>query len=129
MILSLCVDDRMGLMFQGRRLSKDVLLREKLMELSGGMLRMSSYSAKQFDMPVYSSADYLSGASENDWCFAENDDYLAASERINKIVLFRWNRSYPADLYFAFPGEWSLIHTEEFPGKSHERITMEVYER
>ena len=128
MILSLCVDDRMGLMFQGRRLSKDVLLREKLMELSGGMLRMSSYSAKQFDMPVYSSADYLSGASENDWCFAENDDYLAASERINKIVLFRWNRSYPADLYFAFPGEWSLIHTEEFPGKSHERITMEVYE-
>ena len=129
MILSLCVDDRMGLMFQGRRLSKDVLLREKLMELSGGMLRMSSYSAKQFDMPVYSGADYLSGAGENDWCFAENDDYLAASERINKIVLFRWNRSYPADLYFTFPGEWNLIHTEDFPGKSHERITMEVYER
>ena len=129
MILCICVDDRMGLMFQGRRLSKDSLLREKLAELSGGALRMSAYSAKQFDFPVYSGADYLSGAGAYDWCFAENTDYLLFSQEISKIVLFKWNRSYPADLYFTFPGEWSLTGTEDFPGKSHERITMEVYER
>lgn len=129
MIVAICVDDRMGLMFQGRRLSKDALLRQKLLELSGGRLRMSPYSAKQFEEHVYAGSDYLSGAEENDWCFVENGDYQAVSDRIQKIVLFKWNRSYPSDLCFTFPGEWRLIHAEDFPGKSHERITMEVYER
>lgn len=127
MIIAVCVDDRMGLMFQGRRLSKDAVLREKMLALSGGWLRMSEYSAKQFTVPVYAGSDYLSGADTEDWCFVENDDYLAFSDRITRILLFRWNRDYPADLYFTFPGEWNLIAAEDFPGKSHEKITMEVY--
>lgn len=128
MILAVCVDNRMGLSFMGRRLSKDALLREKLLALSGGNLRMSEYSAKQFDESVYSGPDYLSGASEGDWCFCENGDYEGFTEQIEKIVLFKWNRDYPADLHFAFPGEWRMVSAEDFPGKSHETITMEVYE-
>lgn len=127
MILAVCVDDRMGLQFRGRRLSKDALLREKLLELSGGKLRMSAYSAKQFEAAVYAGADYLSDADSGDWCFAENGDYLDFAEKIEKIVVFKWNRTYPADLHFTFPGQWRLVSVLDFPGKSHETITMEEY--
>lgn len=128
MILAVCVDDRMGLSFCGRRLSKDRVIRDKLTELSGGRLRMSPYSAKQFEGFVYGGTDYLIGASDGDWCFAENDDYLAVSEKLEKIVLFRWNRAYPADLHFQIPEGWHMTAREDFPGNSHEKITMEVYE-
>lgn len=129
MIVALCVENRMGLQFAGRRLSKDAQLRRMLLERSGGKLRMSPYSAKQFESPVYAGADYLTGASEGEWCFVENDEYLSCAGQIERIVLFHWNRDYPADLFFSFPGQWHLTGTEDFPGKSHEKITMEVYER
>ena len=62
-------------------------------------------------------------------CFAENSDYEGFADKIEKIVLFRWNRHYPADAHFQFPGKWALTAREDFPGSSHEKITMEVYEK
>ena len=129
MILAVCVEERMGLQFQGRRLSKDACVRRKLLELSGGRLRMSAYSAKQFDDPVYAGTDYLSGAGVDDWCFVENGDYQEHADNIHRIILFHWNRAYPADLFFSFPGDWRKVSEEDFPGNSHDQITMEVYER
>lgn len=129
MILAVCADDRLGISFGGRRQSKDAGVRRRLLELSGGNLRMSDYSARQFEEPVYHGSDYLSGAKNGDWCFAENPDYEGFSEKIGRIVLFRWNRHYPADVCFRFPGKWSLIRSEDFSGSSHETITMEVYEK
>ena len=129
MILALCVDNGFGLMFHKRRQSKDAAMRQRLLQLSGGQLRMSSYSATQFDEPVYSGADYLSDAQNGDWCFVENGDYEAFSDQIEQIILFRWNRDYPADLHFRFPGKWQLVSTEDFPGTSHDTITQEVYRK
>ena len=129
MILTVCADDRLGMSFGGRRQSKDSAVRQKLLELSGGSLRMSDYSARQFESPVYHGSDYLSGAGGHDWCFAENADYEKFSDKIEKIVLFRWNRHYPSDVQFRFPGKWALVQSTDFPGSSHEKITMEVYEK
>ena len=129
MILTVCVENRMGISFMGRRLSKDRTVREKLLDLSGGRLRMSVYSGKQFGPDVYAGADYLSGAADGDWVFAENTEYLDHAHRIEQIVLFRWNRDYPADVFFSFPGDWTLVSSEDFPGNSHETVTMEVYRK
>ena len=129
MILAVCVENRMGISFMGKRLSKDRLLREKLVSMAGGSLRMSVYSGKQFGPGVYMAPDYLSEAGPGDWVFAENAEYLDYADRIERIVLFKWNRDYPADVYFSFPGDWSMVSSEDFPGNSHETITMEVYEK
>jgi len=129
LIVVLCVDDNLGLGFNRRRQSKDAALRQKLQALSSGRLRMSEYSARQFDIPVYAGADYLSRAESGDWCFCEDREYLEFAQNIEKLYLFRWNRAYPADLYFEFPGQWKLVSSEEFPGTSHEKITLEVYEK
>lgn len=129
MILALCVDDRLGMSFGGRRQSKDSAVRQRLWALSGGNLRMTEYSARQFEETVYSGADHLSGAKNGDWCFVENGEYEGYSGAVEKIILFRWNRHYPSDLQFRFPGKWALASAEDFPGSSHDKITMEIYER
>jgi hypothetical protein len=129
MILTVCVDDRLGISFGGRRQSKDSAVRQKLLELCGGSVRMSDYSARQFEEGVYHGSDYLSGADDGDWCFMESADYDAFADKIEKIILFRWNRHYPSDVQFRFPGKWALVQSTDFPGSSHEKITMEVYEK
>ena len=73
---------------------------------------------------------FLSGADDGDYCFLENSDIRPYVDKISQVILFKWNRRYPADTMFPaalFTRKWSLICTEEFPGYSHDRITMEVY--
>ena len=69
---------------------------------------------------------------DGDYCFVE-DTALKSYERwIEKIIVFRWNRAYPADQSFDLDlcgGNWKLSESDEFAGYSHERITMEVYLR
>ena len=53
-------------------------------------------------------------------------------EKIDNIIIYKWNRIYPSDLYFDIDiknGQWKLIETEEFQGSSHEKITKEIYRR
>lgn len=129
MILAVCADNAFGMSFMGRRQSKDAALCRRLAELSGGRLRMRDYSAKQFECPVYAGDDYLTGAETGDWCFVEKAEDLDSVGTPEQIVLFRWNRDYPADRYFKFPGQWRLVSAEDFPGTSHDTITQEVYEQ
>lgn len=46
------------------------------------------------------------------------------------LIVYRWNRTYPADLFLTLPLEqWTLVRQEEFAGSSHQNITKEVYTR
>ena len=128
------VDDRMGMLFFGRRQSSDRVLRARIAELSkGNRLYMNGYSAKQFegmDMPqMVISETFLDDASRNDFCFVENLPLLPHKQNIQRVILYRWNRHYPADTHFDLPlSAFRLIETSEFPGYSHEKITEEIYE-
>ena len=44
--------------------------------------------------------DFLQKAGEGEFCFAEDADLSGEEERIQEIYLYRWNRDYPADVYF-----------------------------
>ena len=130
MLLIVCVDDNMGMAFNHRRQSQDRLLRRRLLERVGASkLWMSPYTARQFDaLPenVQVSETFLSEAEAGEYCFAE----LSCPDDAEGVVLYRWNRSYPADVHFPidFSG-WKLVQAEEFAGSSHEKITEEIYER
>ena len=55
MILITVVDDRMGMCFNRRRLSRDRVLSDKILTLTNGkVLWMSSYSEKLFDSVKHS---------------------------------------------------------------------------
>ena len=134
MILIAAVDDFGGMMFNHRRQSQDRLLREKILSITGDRpLWMNAYSAGQFQEPIPTlrvEEDCLSRAGKGEYCLIENLPAAAHASEIESILLFHWNRKYPGDFYFDIDvtdGGWTLTETEEFPGSSHEKITMEVY--
>lgn len=129
MILALCVDDQNGLRFNRRRQSRDKEVIRDLLA-SAQTVRIHPDSKSLFDgQSVHVGEDYLALAEEGELCFCEDDGYLPYADKIEQILLYRWNRVYPRDLCFEFPGQWRLAETRNFPGSSHEKISREVYIR
>lgn len=133
----ICIDEKTGMLFNNRRQSKDSTVREKILSLSeNGSLFMNSYSAKQFEESKLSKINidekFFEHSQDDDFCFFENCGVSSYIDDINKFVVFKWNRNYPADFYLDFlPWEnnWQLKESQDFEGTSHEKITMEVYEK
>ncbi len=128
MKLIVCLDDNNGMMFNNRRQSRDRILIENLLELcKGETLYANEYSAKLFtENSVVICEDFNSVAKG--YIFAENT--LPNEENLNEIIVYKWNRVYPADTYFNISLDgWILTETTEFVGSSHEKITREIYVR
>ena len=74
--------------------------------------------------------DFLEQAGEGEYCFVENTGLQAVEAKIEKIIVFWWNRHYPSDRKFDLDlSKWNKVSEEEFAGYSHEKITKEVYEK
>ena len=135
MILIVCVDDHNGMMFNHRRQSQDRVLRADVLELTAGKaLWMNAYSRKQFtesdEDEIRVDEMLLDTAGDGEFCFVENADVSDCVEQIEEIYVYRWNRDYPADVYFPVDlGGWKCEETKEFAGSSHEKITRERYIR
>lgn len=134
MNIIVCIDDAGGMLFNGRRQSKDSVLRQQAVMLANGQpLWMNSYTARQFAEDAYQGIvdeQFLENAPETAWCFVEKDDLLPYIAKIRQVTVYRWNRLYPSDVKFPmeqFENRWQPVSTREFAGSSHERITEEVY--
>lgn len=133
MILITCVDNNMGMLFNHRRQSQDRVLKERILKsASGKIIWMNHYSENQFkDFENYNIDEhFLSKAACNDICFVEDCSVAPFEQKIEKIILYKWNRDYPADFYFDIPLSehgWKLISSEDFVGSSHDKITEEIY--
>ena len=125
----------MVLLFHSRRVSRDRVVTQRILELAQGKtLWMSDYSRPLFppEADIRTGSQFLADAAVGDYCFLENESALACAAQVEQVILFRWNRDYPADFFFDLALNapiWHLSHREEFPGFSHEKITMEVYDR
>lgn len=134
MTLIVCVDDRMGMAFGGRRQSRDRALCEDMIALAAGRpLNMHPRSAGLFEGlggETVPSETFMETADGDVYCFAEFCSVKELAQRAEELVLYCWNRHYPADLRFDVPMEdWRLTQVSEFAGTSHEKITREVYVR
>lgn len=136
MKIILALDDDNGMMFNRRRQSQDIAVREKIKGLTkGGKLWLNDYSGRQFgDMGIdlYVEEDFLAKAGPGEYCFVENVGMLTVAEKVEEFIIFRWNRKYPGDFYpDLLPWEHGFIcsYSEEFQGRSHDKITMEVWSR
>lgn len=133
MIAIVVLDDKNGMMFHQKRQSQDRILRAKILELSkDGQLWMNEYTKKQFEdsVQIRVGNDFLGEAGSGDYCFVEDEALLPWKEKIEKLIVFRWNRIYPSDMQFDLTikePEWILERKEEFAGYSHDVITMEEY--
>lgn len=133
MKIAICIEKSGGMLFNNRRVSKDSVAHQKLLECVGeGKLYLNEYSAKQFENTdhLQVSEDFLSVASDDDICFIENVEI--PMDKVTQIYLFQWNRDYPADVYFDYNLKdlgFKKIRSEDFAGSSHKKITLEVYQR
>ncbi len=132
MKLIVCLDNNRGMLFHNRRQSSDKLVCQRICELTQeGMLWMNNYSGYLFAEKtpnIRIDEDFLSQAGENDYCFVENVDVKSRLTSVKTVIIFHWNRNYPADLFFPeLQPDFTCVSSEEFPGNSHEKITMEVY--
>ena len=133
MILTACVDGRGGMAFNRRRQSQDRLVRWDILKEAGrSPLWVDAATARQFTAAQQDrlriDEEFLDRAGPGELCFVEDRSVKEYADRIERVVLYRWDRAYPADFFWDLPLEgWSLERREEFPGYSHKIITKEVY--
>lgn len=133
MIVIVCIDDNKGMMFNHRRQSRDIKVYEDIAAMVGeNRLYMNEYSYKLFEglslESITVDSEFLQQAEIGEYCFVEDVNVLPFIEKIEKVILYWWNRHYPTDFYLDLPLDgWILKETTEFEGNSHERIKKEIY--
>lgn len=134
MIAAVCIGEGNGMLFNRRRVSRDSAQQADLLSLcGGGRLWMNGYSAPLFadaSDRITVDADFLEKAGPGEVCFVEDQPLAPAADRLEAVVLYRWNRAYPADVRLDLDlSAYELAARTEFPGVSHEHITREVYRK
>ena len=136
MKLIVCVDDNNAMAFNYRRQSSDRTVLLKIKELiQGNKLWIHPYSERLLsttDINLCAEENFMEKAGLQDYGFAEITDVAPHFSRVNEIIIFHWNRKYPADLHFpmAFLSEgWKMTGSLTFSGNSHAEITQEIYIR
>jgi len=127
MTLIVCLDDRNGMLFGGKRQSRDSVLSQRILSLTEGKkLVLSPYSAPLFPekKDVTVAEDPASLCEKDGFLFIENTPL--PTEGVDAVWIYRWNRRYPATRFFTFSTEgFTLEKREDFAGSSHECITEE----
>ena len=142
MIAIICVDDTGGMRFNRRRQSRDRGVTEDILRIcDGGVLRIHPFSEKLFipalgsaenvsDVQIVCEEQFLEVAGEGEYCFVENADLKPYLSKLEKLILYKWNRTYPADQYFDVDLErWEKAESVNIRGNSHDRITRDIYVR
>ncbi len=132
MNIIVCLDPANGISFNHRRQSRDSEVIKRVLKLSeNSNLFVSEYSAPLFkDTHAIVDNNLLNTAQDGDYCFVEDMDVFTALNKIEKLIIFRWDKKYPSDKKFpiiAVTDKKQLISTEDFVGSSHDKITEEVY--
>lgn len=129
------VDDKRGMMFNHRRQSRDQAVTERIQKIcKGKRLWMNPYSDQLYGslegVDIMVENDFLSLAGSGEICLVESDRLMPFAEKVEEVILYRWNRTYPADVYLDLElSQWERRECHEFQGFSHEKITEEIYER
>lgn len=126
----ICLDDRNGLSFNGRRLSSDRTVYRRIADTVEGSLWMNSRSAKLFaGYSVCVDEDFLKNAEQKDSCFVESLEFILQLSHVDSLTIYRWNRHYPSDTKLPedFLTNWRCVSKSDFTGNSHNVITEERY--
>ena len=134
MTIFVCVDDNNGMLFNRRRQSRDEAVLEDMVRTAGQKIWMNEYSSKLFQTvpeKIIVEEDFLVCAGRDGCCFLENIPLKPYEDKLESVVVYYWNRVYPADTYLDIDLDlnWEVTDTKEFGGTSHEKITRKLFKR
>ncbi len=115
------------LMFNRRRCSRDRgVISDILTMYDPSEICVSAYSS-----PLFDGARVISRLSEAEGgvVFLEDFPLPPALAQARKLIVYRFDRVYPADVRLEIPQAFHQTHSAELAGHSHEKITREVYEK
>ncbi len=134
MTVIVCVDNSQGMLFNKRRQSKDKLLLEDVKRIIGSKeIIISPFSEKLFELysfPYKAVESPLENRQQDDIVFIENFHLKEYIKDIDTLIIYRWNRDYPADFYLDIDIKkdgFKIKSRREFKGNSHDKITREDY--
>lgn len=112
------------MLFNKRRCSRDKAVVDEILSAFGRQLCVSEYSAPLFDgcRIVSDLAEVEDGV-----LFLEDLPLSPALLQAEKLIVYRFDRVYPADVRLEIPQNFTLTENTEFSGFAHEKITREVY--
>ena len=131
--VSVCLDDKLGMMLFGKRQSRDrVLVADFVDSAAGKNIFINPFSKILFENypDVRIVDDLIKEADEGSFCFIENLDPGKYLSDIETFIVYRWNRLYTSDVKFKIDlakEGYKLISLSEFEGRSHDKITKEIY--
>ena len=129
-----CIEDRGGILFLKRRVSRDREVYRDIAE-SYKKVYMTSYSLPLFGDVEIDAVVRQAPIAEGecgDVCLIESGEIADNLHKIARLIIYRWNRTYPFDVSIGFDPEASgfrLVSTDEFVGYSHEKIIKNIYEK
>ena len=132
--VAICLDKEAGMLFNNRRQSRDRILLSDLFDTAGGKIYAGRFSEKLlggYEGAVFCD-DPVAECPDGGVAFIENIPLKNRLEEIGEFIIYRWNRLYPADVYFDIDlkGEgFKLCEKVDFAGSSHDKITKGVYRR
>lgn len=135
MTVIFCLDDNRGILFNNRRLSRDALVFEDIKTYLKGSLLINEFSEKLVAASGLNYEVFKNFVTKPDcepFYYIENISVKEHLNKIDRIIIYWWNRNYPSDTKLDFdPLECGYKSTSvyEFAGKSHEKITREIFDR
>ena len=131
--VAVVLDDEEGMLFYGKRLSKDRVLTADFVKSAGSLpVCAATFSKILFasDPEVQLLENPLEQAPDGAYCFIENFHLSPYLDTIDTLVIYRWNRFYNSDFKLDIDAEkcgYKLVSSEDFAGSSHDKITKEIY--
>ncbi len=132
MNIIVCLDQNNGISFNHRRQSRDSEVIKRILKLSeNSRLFVSEYSASLFkNTPAIVNNNLLNSAQDGEFCFVEDMDVFTSLNKIQDVIIYRWDKIYPSDKKFpviSVLNNKQLASTADFVGSSHDKITEEIY--
>ena len=125
--VAVCLDDEGGMMIFGRRQSRDRVLIDELCGSSDGLIYINSFSLplfKEHEEKIAVVENPLAECPDGGTCFIENMALSPYVDRMERLIVYKWNRLYPYDVRIDVDlSEFGVIAREDFVGSSHDNIT------
>lgn len=116
------------MMFNNRRQSRDKCIIDDIKNMLGkdSICVFSKYSNLLFENSI--NTVLYDGITDTGYFFAENIHLKQFECKIEQLIVYRWNKIYPADFYIDINlSNFKKIKSEDFCGNSHKIITKEIY--
>lgn len=128
-----CVDNRLGVLFNHRRVSQDITIIEDLQDLIQQQpLYVDDYSAplfqnKGFNLHIDA---HLPQSDLKGYQFIEQQPLPTSFKLDDQLIVYYFNRNYPSDKKLFDPNRsphWEIQSVSPFVGQAHDKITRVIY--